>query len=63
MNNETGIIKARIDSKLYDVLKIILSKLNITQQELIEKEIKDYIIENIHLIIDVKSDDKWRMKE
>lgn len=58
MNNETGIIKARIDSKLYDVLKIILSKLNITQQELIEKEIKDYIIENIHLIIDVKSDDK-----
>jgi len=58
MNNETGIIKARIDSKLYDVLKIILSKLNITQQELIEKEIKDYIIENIHLIVDVKSDDK-----
>jgi len=58
MNNETGIIKARIDSKLYDVLKIILSKLNITQQELLEKEIKDYIIENIHLIVDVKSDDK-----
>lgn len=58
MNNETGIIKARIDSKLYDVLKIILSKLNISQQELLEKEIKDYIIENIHLIIDVKSDDK-----
>lgn len=58
MNNETGIIKARIDSKLYDVLKIILSKLNITQQELLEKEIKDYIIENIHLIVDIKSDDK-----
>ena len=58
MNNETVIIKERIDSKLYDVLKIILSKLNITQQELIEKEIKDYIIENIHLIVDVKSDDK-----
>lgn len=58
MNNETGIIKARIDSKLYEVLKILLSKQNITQQELLEKEIKDFIIENIHLIVDVKSDDK-----
>lgn len=58
MNNESGIIKARIDSKLYDVLKIILNKLNITQQDFIETRIKEFVIDNINLVVDIKSDKK-----
>lgn len=50
-NNETGIIKGRIDAKLSDALKIILSKLNMTQQDLIDKKIKEFVIENINLVI------------
>jgi len=58
LNNESGIIKARIDSKLYDVLKIILNKLNITQQDFIETRIKEFVIDNINLVVDIKSDKK-----
>lgn len=58
MNNESGIIKARIDSKLYDVLKMILNKLNMTQQDFIETKIKEFVIDNINLVVDTKSDKK-----
>lgn len=58
MNNDSGIIKARIDSNLYEVLKLLLNKLNITQQDLIETKVKEFIIENIKLVIDTKSDKK-----
>lgn len=57
-NNESGIVKAKIDSKLYDVLKIILTKRNMTQQEVIESSIKNFVIENINLVVDNKSDKK-----
>ena len=57
-NNESGIVKAKIDSKLYDVLKIILTKRNMTQQEVIESSIKNFGIENINLVVDNKSDKK-----
>lgn len=57
-NNESGIVKAKIDSKLYDVLKIILAKRNMTQQEVIESSIKNFVIENINLVVDNKSDKK-----
>lgn len=58
MNNESGIIKARIDSKLYNVLKMILNKLNMTQQDFIETRIKEFVIDNINLVVDTKSDKK-----
>lgn len=58
MNNETGIIKGKLDIKLYEVLRVILNKLGMTQQELIETKIKEFVIENIHLVIDSKSDKK-----
>lgn len=58
MNNESGIIKGRIDSKLYEVFKLILSKLNITQQDFIDSKVKEFVIENIYLITDIKSDKK-----
>lgn len=58
MNNESGIVKGKIDSQLYDVLKIILAKRNMTQQEVVETSIKNFVIENIKLVVDNKSDKK-----
>ena len=54
MNNESGIVKAKIDSKLYDVLKIILTKRDMTQKDLVESSIKKFVIENINLLVDDK---------
>ena len=50
-NSEVSFIKARIDSNLNIVLKKILEKLNMTQQEFIDKKIKEFVIENVHLIV------------
>jgi len=58
LNNESGIIKAKIDGNLYDVLKLLLTKLNMTQQELIESKVKEFVIENIQLVVGTKSDKK-----
>lgn len=49
-NNEFVIIKGRIDNKLDEVFKSILNKLNMTQQDFLDKKIKEFIIENIYLI-------------
>ena len=53
-NSEVSFIKARIDSNLNIVLKKILDKLNMTQQEFIDKKIKEFVIENVHLIVSEK---------
>jgi len=58
LNNESGIIKARIDANLYEVLKLLLTKLNMTQQDLIESKVKEFVIENIQLVVGAKSDKK-----
>lgn len=50
-NSEVSFIKARIDSNLNIVLKKFLDKLNMTQQEFIDKKIKEFVIENVHLIV------------
>ena len=50
-NSEVSFIKARIDSNLNIVLKKILDKLNMTQQEFTDKKIKEFVIENVHLIV------------
>lgn len=33
------------------MLKKILDKLGMTQQELIDKKVKEFVIENVHLIV------------
>lgn len=50
-NNDVSFIKARIDANLNVVLKKILEKLGMTQQEFIDKKIKEFVIENVHLIV------------
>lgn len=51
INNDNSIIKARIDSTLIEALKEILNKKNMTQQDLIDTLIKNFVLDNLNLII------------
>lgn len=57
INNEFSIIKGKIDSKLNDAFKKILSKKNITQQDFIEMQVRDYVLKNLDILLP-KEDDK-----
>lgn len=57
MNNETNIIKGRLDTKIYSIFKKILNKIKMTQQEFIEQKVKDFIVDNIELVVDTSSED------
>lgn len=50
-NNDSGIIKGRIDSTLFDVLKQILNKKKMTQQDLVEEFVKEFVLKNLNLVI------------
>ena len=55
-NNDCVFIKARIDADLMEAFKRALELNNITIQEFIEKEINEYVIKNLKLIL--KNDNK-----
>lgn len=55
-NNDCVFVKARIDVDLVEAFKRALVVNNITIQEFIEKEINEYVIKNLKLIL--KNDDK-----
>lgn len=57
MNNENSIIKGKIDTKLNDAFKKILSKKNITQQDFIENQVRDFVLKNLDILLP-KEDDK-----
>ena len=50
-NNESCVLKGRVDSTLFEVLKQILNKKKMTQQDLIESAVKDFVLKNLSLII------------
>lgn len=50
-NNESATIKGRIDSTLFEVLKQILNKKKMTQQDLIDNLIKDFVLQNLYLMV------------
>ena len=50
-NNDSCIIKGKIDSTLFEVLKQILNKKKITQQDLIENIVKDFVLQNLNLVV------------
>lgn len=52
MNNDNGIIKGKIDNKLFNAFKLILDNLNMTQQDFIESKVKEFVLENLNLVID-----------
>ncbi len=49
--NNDSIIKGRVDITLAEVLKQILNKKNMTQQDLIDMFVKDFVLQNLNLII------------
>ena len=51
MNNDSCVLKGRIYSTLFEVLKQILNKKKMTQQDLIEDYVKDFVLKNLNLII------------
>ncbi len=51
INNESCILKGRIDFTLFEVLKQILNKKKMTQQDLIESFVKEFVLQNLNLII------------
>ncbi|MGN1267963.1 MAG: hypothetical protein ACI4U0_00440 [Candidatus Aphodocola sp.] len=58
MNNEYSIIKGKIDSKLDDAFKKILNKKNITQQDFIEKQVRDFVLRNLDILLPKEDDRK-----
>lgn len=55
-SNDFGFIKARIDADLMEAFKKILVINNITMQDFIDKQINEYVIKNLKLIL--KNDNK-----
>lgn len=49
--NNDCVIKGKIDTTLGEVLKEILSKKKMTQQELIDLLVKDFVLQNLSLVI------------
>lgn len=56
--NNNNIIKGKIDEKLYDAFRDILKELNMTQQDFIDKVVKDFVLSNLNLIMNKGSEDK-----
>ena len=48
-NNNSNIVKAKIDSVLFIALKQILKKKKMTQQDLIVSLVKEFVLENLGL--------------
>lgn len=55
-NNDTAIIKGKIDSNLNEAFKRILAKLNMTQQDFVERQVTEFVIKNMNIILN--KDDK-----
>lgn len=54
--NSDSVIKGKVDTTLFEVLKQILNKKKMTQQDLIENAVKEFVLQNLNLII--PKDDK-----
>lgn len=49
--NNDSIIKGRVDANLAEALRQILNKKNMTQQDLIDIFVKEFVLQNLNLII------------
>ncbi len=57
-NNDNCAIRGRVDVSVFNALKIILAKQNISQQELVEKLINEYVLKNLNYAILKNEEDK-----
>lgn len=51
ITNNDVIVKCKISNSLSIALKNILDKMNLTQQEFLEKQIKKFILDNIDMVV------------
>ena len=54
-SNDVMFIKFRIDAKLSEALKKILDKKKLTQQDLMEMKVKEYVLDNLNFLIEEKA--------
>ena len=57
MNND-GIVKGKVDTALNEAFRKILKALNMSQQDFIDKSVKEFVLSNLNLIMDQGSEDK-----
>lgn len=58
INNDSYIIKGRIDADIYEALKTILNIKAMTQQDLIDLKVKEFVLQNLNLIISKEKNQK-----
>lgn len=56
--NNDNIIKGKVDATLNEALRKILKALNMTQQDFMDKAVKDFVINNLSVIMNKGSQDK-----
>lgn len=54
IGNNDVVIRAKIDSKLYDAFKKILTIRKETAQDIIEQYVRNYVLDNIELVMNNK---------
>lgn len=57
MNND-GIVKGKVDTTLNEAFRKILKALNMSQQDFIDKSVKEFVLSNLNLIMNKESEDK-----
>lgn len=56
--NNDNIIKGKVDATLNEALRKILKALNMTQQDFMDRAVKDFVINNLNVIMNKGSQDK-----
>lgn len=51
LNNDFTIVKCKINNNIGVALKIILEKLNMSQQDFLSNQVEKFVLENINLAI------------
>ena len=57
MNND-GIVKGKVDTTLNEAFRKILKALNMSQQDFIDKSVKEFVLSNLNLIMNKGLEDK-----
>lgn len=58
INNDNTIIKGKVDATLNEAFRKILKAFNMTQQDFIDKMVKEFVINNLSVIMNKGSQDK-----
>lgn len=57
MNNES-LVKGKVDTTLNEAFRKILKELNMSQQDFIDKAVKDFVLNNLKLVMNKGTENK-----